>query len=1035
MYVFETLGAAAGGLAVTGCLVLRVPAQTVALISGLLLALAIIPAWRCHWLRFVPALLLSGALILGAGAQWAQYDARHSWGRLLDPESYRGSFSTAQASYAYGQRGGQFIVMSAGTIAEALPNAEHGAEVAALVLAQRPESKRVLVIGPGALSLCLQLLRLPQIESVLWSHPDPEYAETLLRVVPEAFRGDLARFATPAMDARALLTRGAEMYDIAVLNLPDVTTLALNRYATREFFGLLRKRLPPDGVAALRITAGANVLGGELASLGASALATFGSVFPRIVLKPGDETWLMGSAGDRLSEDADVLRERLAGMPGLSSIYPPDGLRSLYVPDRISFQRGRYEAALRQSGAESLLNTDEHPKALLLALIVAWRQSGLRGVSANLSAIQQILCFTAMVAFLAALLARVEYRRRFPVIAEHGAKEETGFGIGYLIFSTGLAGIGASIMILFAFQSRFGSLSLHLGLFSALFMAGSCAAGHAMERLLARDALRPERLSRRIVVLHAALMLCAAAWVYNGGGLVLALAMAIAGGLTGSYFPLAAHRLRAAGRDALASGGALESLDHVGAALGGLFTGLLLLPFLGMRWPSVIFALLLALNVPLPVKSRSTALPGVDAVDRAMMPWRLAVGLGCVLLLSSAYAARLHRAQEGQRFEETARSMLGNVAVSRHDATIKDGRAITHFTPAASPSGPCAFDATPLAPRVRGYGGRMPVAAAVRPDGTLEEVRILESRETPSYLELVRPWLRQLRGKHLGDPAAYEHLDGVTGATITSRAVLETLRQSVPVVARDVLHLRVDAALSNAPSRRADTQFLWLIGFFVAAFLLRYRPGRWRRRVFLLAVVALFGFWLNVQFSTQHIFSLLSFESLPEPWTAAFFLVLLVPALTVLAGNVYCGYLCPFGALQELAGEFRPAAIDTAPSKPAWRYARMTKYALLFLFVAVFAVTRDFGVLSADPLITFFSRGRGGAALYLALAALALSFVYPRFWCRNLCPAGAFLALLKRLRLFKRISPPTFPARCDLGVRHVDELDCIHCDRCAHAKQ
>ncbi|HNT88474.1 MAG TPA: 4Fe-4S binding protein, partial [Candidatus Hydrogenedentes bacterium] len=62
----------------------------------------------------------------------------------------------------------------------------------------------------------------------------------------------------------------------------------------------------------------------------------------------------------------------------------------------------------------------------------------------------------------------------------------------------------------------------------------------------------------------------------------------------------------------------------------------------------------------------------------------------------------------------------------------------------------------------------------------------------------------------------------------------------------------------------------------------------------------------------------------------------------------------------------------------------------------------------------------------------ALSFPYRRFWCRNLCPAGAFLALLNRPRILRRLSPPTHPARCDLGVRNAEELDCIRCDRCAH---
>ena len=37
---------------------------------------------------------------------------------------------------------------------------------------------------------------------------------------------------------------------------------------------------------------------------------------------------------------------------------------------------------------------------------------------------------------------------------------------------------------------------------------------------------------------------------------------------------------------------------------------------------------------------------------------------------------------------------------------------------------------------------------------------------------------------------------------------------------------------------------------------------------------------------------------------------------------------------------------------------------------------------------------------------LLLSLFYARFWCRNLCPAGAFLSLLNGVRLLRRFVPP-----------------------------
>ena len=216
------------------------------------------------------------------------------------------------------------------------------------------------------------------------------------------------------------------------------------------------------------------------------------------------------------------------------------------------------------------------------------------------------------------------------------------------------------------------------------------------------------------------------------------------------------------------------------------------------------------------------------------------------------------------------------------------------------------------------------------------------------------------------------------------------------------------------------------------AVVLRWHPGVWTRRAALLATLVLAGFALNLQYSTQQVMALLSGGVRLRTLTGPQFLALGVPVCVLLFGNVYCGTVCPFGALQELLGELRPKRFATDPAPTTWRYGRALKYVLLLLLVILFAVTRDYAVLGADPLITVFSALRGPATVVLAAAVCLLAIVFRRFWCRNLCPAGAFLALLNGVRVFRRVLPPTRPGQCDLGVRAASELDCIQCDRCRH---
>jgi len=112
------------------------------------------------------------------------------------------------------------------------------------------------------------------------------------------------------------------------------------------------------------------------------------------------------------------------------------------------------------------------------------------------------------------------------------------------------------------------------------------------------------------------------------------------------------------------------------------------------------------------------------------------------------------------------------------------------------------------------------------------------------------------------------------------------------------------------------------------------------------------------------------------------------------------------------------------------RYARLVKYAALFLFVTCFALSLNTALASADPLVTVFGKQPRSSVLILGGAVLVLSFFYDRFWCRYLCPAGAFLSLLNGVQGLRRMLPRRYPKLCGYAVGHVRELDCICCDRC-----
>ncbi|MGF1529286.1 MAG: RnfABCDGE type electron transport complex subunit G, partial [Candidatus Competibacterales bacterium] len=101
-----------------------------------------------------------------------------------------------------------------------------------------------------------------------------------------------------------------------------------------------------------------------------------------------------------------------------------------------------------------------------------------------------------------------------------------------------------------------------------------------------------------------------------------------------------------------------------------------------------------------------------------------------------------------------------------------------------------------------GYSGPIRLLVGVDHGGTISGVRVLAHRETPGLGDAIEtrrsPWLHQFKGRGLGAPPAAAWavakdggaFDGLTGATLTARAVVDGLADLLTLIAqrRDVLY-------------------------------------------------------------------------------------------------------------------------------------------------------------------------------------------------------------------------------------------------------
>jgi len=316
----------------------------------------------------------------------------------------------------------------------------------------------------------------------------------------------------------------------------------------------------------------------------------------------------------------------------------------------------------------------------------------------------------------------------------------------------------------------------------------------------------------------------------------------------------------------------------------------------------------------------------------------------------------------------------------------------------------------------------------------------VQSNETPAYLELLDRWSESLSGRRLFQPDAFADIDTVTGATVSSKAVLSALQRSGQKFATQVL------GLSSRLSLEAETQWsrylpdvrgIYLIVAFAIALIVIYRGGFWLRLAVLLLNLLVGGIILNSQYATEQIATVLSLHTPSLSLSGAFLLVVGIPLLVIIFGNIYCGYICPFGVAQELLGYVLPERFKDRLSTEKMQKARVFKYAILFVLVIVFFVSRNRTTLVADPLISIFNLrftryDFQSSVLLIAAVALVGSIFYTRFWCRYLCPVGAFLSLLSNIVILKRFLPARRFDRCEFGLTPKDQTDCLYCDRCRY---
>ena len=316
------------------------------------------------------------------------------------------------------------------------------------------------------------------------------------------------------------------------------------------------------------------------------------------------------------------------------------------------------------------------------------------------------------------------------------------------------------------------------------------------------------------------------------------------------------------------------------------------------------------------------------------------------------------------------------------DTAVKAAAADTMRTLA---DGTIVVNTTGLAKDISGFGGPVPLEIYIR-DGKVSKVVALKNSETPDFFSHASSLLTRWNGKSI-DEAAKMKVDGVSGATFSSRGIIGNMQRGLQYAAKN--------AKEPSPFDKMDHSakgIAALIVVLLAAIVpLFYRNRRWRT-VQLVLNVGILGLWCGTFLSWA---TFLNFAANGIDVLAA-----LVPVVMLITAFVYplfgkrqfyCTHVCPFGSLQELAGRTNSRKWKMSPTLiRRLNFFRELLFAVLMVLMAtgVFVEWVDYELFTA-----FAFQSASIVVIVLAVVFVVLSVFVPRPYCRFVCPTGSLFKL------------------------------------------
>jgi len=298
----------------------------------------------------------------------------------------------------------------------------------------------------------------------------------------------------------------------------------------------------------------------------------------------------------------------------------------------------------------------------------------------------------------------------------------------------------------------------------------------------------------------------------------------------------------------------------------------------------------------------------------------------------------------------------------------------------------------------QGYGGPFVVGVRFAEDALVQEVMLLEHKETPAFIRKTTEagFGPQFIGKKVSDNFIVGiDVDAVSGATVSTMAGTQAIREAAHAAA--LQYLKLEPTWKSVPWQLGIGEILIFV-IFILAFMPRiYRDKPWKY-VYMAATIGVVGFYLNASLSIGS-FSGLLMGYIPGIRDHVIWWTLTVgtaAAVLILGKNVYCYRICPFQGVQFLLSRISGSRLSLPPA--LMKRSGLIANILLWLALMIIFVKGHPALGAYEPFAMMFSLEGVGIQWFILPFSLLGAFFILNYWCRFFCPVGNCLNTAIRLR-------------------------------------